>query len=428
MNDAKNRRNGDAIAAELLSALSDDGGLQSIIDIGHKMFQNPIVVTDKSWKALGMTPGIDMPDDTDWNELASNGMLSPDSVASGIRENLAERIEGSTGPFVWRSADMKYPRLFSKIMAGGKNIATISVVEFTKPFDDGDLSALKLLCDAVAAELQKDQFLQYTRGLMYEDFFWNLLDGRLTDSKAIAERVKVLNLGIKRNIYVFVFDLEEYDQHQFSLTYMRDILEKMISGGHALIYSDKIVITASFTRARDIFKTELEKLGVFLERYGIRCGISRRCIEPAQLRFHYEQALDALRVGKHMDADRFIYPYGEYAIYHIAELCGQRGGAQKFGHPALAVLLAYDSEYGASFTHSLYAYIRHFKNITKTANALYVHRNTLVYHLRRIEEITEVNLSDYNVMQLFELSFRLLEYDKRIERWKQWDVVPEEEN
>ena len=58
---------------------------------------------------------------------------------------------------------------------------------------------------------------------------------------------------------------------------------------------------------------------------------------------------------------------------------------------------------------------------------MHIHRNTLVYHLRRIEEITDVSLSDYHVMQLFELSFRLLEYDGRIKRTEKWDDVPERE-
>jgi DNA-binding PucR family transcriptional regulator len=134
-----------------------------------------------------------------------------------------------------------------------------------------------------------------------------------------------------------------------------------------------------------------------------------------------------MRIGAHLDAERYIYPYGEYAVYHIAQVCIDNGGVKRFCHPALEVLLRHDAQYGTSFTDSLYTYIRQFKNITNTANALHLHRNTLVYHLKRIEEIMDVRLSDYNVMQLLELSFRILEYDGKIERKQQWDDVPERE-
>ena len=415
-------------ATELLSALGNEtGGLHRIISIGYSMLGNPILVTDKSWKAIAMTDEVAIPDDRDWNEFLENGMLPTKTVAAGIKENLAARIEQSDAPFLWQGGDMKYRRLFRKVIVNNKSIATLTVVEFHKPIGEADYPLVDILCDAVAAEMQKDQFRQYTRGLLYEDFLWNLLDGRLTDPKAVDERVRILNLGIKKNIYVFVFDLGEYDSKQFSLTYMRDVLEKMISGGQALIYDNKIVITASYSRARDIFRTELENLSGFLKEYNIRCGISRRCVQPSELRFYYEQALDAMSIGTNMDDDRYIYPYGEYAIYHIAQACIDNGGTKRFCHPALEVLIRHDSEYGTNFKESLYTYIRQFKNITNTANTLHLHRNTLVYHLKRIEEIMEINLSDYNVMQLIELSFRLLEYDKRIERKEKWDDVPQRE-
>ena len=413
---------------ELLSALGNEtGGLQQIICIGYKMIGNPIIITDKSWKAVAMTEDVEIPDDRDWNEFLKNGMLPTDIVAAGIKENLADRIERSDVPFLWKSDDMKYSRLFKKITINQRSVATLTLLEYGRPFSEADYPLVEILSDAVAAEMQKDQFRQYTRGLLYEDFLWNLLDGRLTDPKAVSERIKILNLNIKKNIYVFVFDLSEYDSKQFSLTYMRDVLEKMISGGQALIYDNKIVITTSFSRAQDIFQTELTNLSRFLKEYNIRCGISRRCQKPSELRFYYKQALDAMHIGSHLDPDRFIYPYGEYAVYHIAQICNDSGGIKKFCHPALGVLFQHDSEYGTNFTDSLYTYIRQFKNITNTANALHLHRNTLVYHLKRIEEIMEIDLSDYNVMQLVELSFRLLEYDGILERKLKWSDVLERE-
>ncbi len=415
-------------ATQLLSALGNEtGGLHRIISIGYRMLGNPILITDKSWKVIDMTDEVSIPDDRDWNAFLVNGMLPTDAVAAGIKENLADRIEQSDMPFIWKGDDMKYPRMFYKVMINNRSVATLTIIEFNKPFAENDCLLMKILGDAVAAEMQKNQFQQYTRGLLYEDFLWNLLDGRLTDPKAVEERVRTLNLGIKKNIYVFVFDLSEYDSKQFSLTYMRDVLEKMISGGQALIYDNKIVITSSYTRAQDIFKKELEDLSQFLKEYNIRCGISRRCVQPSELRFYYEQALDAMRIGTYLDFDRYIYPYGAYAVYHIAQVCNENGGIKKFCHPALELLIRYDSEYGTSFTDSLYMYIQQFKNITNTANALHMHRNTLIYHLKRVEEIMEVKLSDSNVVQMLNLSFRLLEYNKQIKRKGKWDDVPERE-
>ena len=194
-------------AAELLSALgSETGGLRRILDIGYEMLGNPILVTDKSWKVIAMTQAVNIPDDRDWTEFLESGTLPTDAVAIGIKINLADRIEQSSGPFIWKSDDMTYPRLFSKVKVHDKSVATLSVIGFQRPVTEDDYPMMEILSNAVAAEMQKDQFRQYTRGLLYEDFLWNLLDGRLTDPEMVTERVKRLNIGIKENIYVFVFD------------------------------------------------------------------------------------------------------------------------------------------------------------------------------------------------------------------------------
>jgi hypothetical protein len=346
----------------LYSLANTTKGLQGLIDIGYSMLENPIMITDKSWRAIAAT-NAEIPDDAGWNELLKNGFLSPELVSAGIRENLADRIEQSEAPFRWQNSQMKYARLFNKLTVNGKSAATICVIEYNRPFTDQDIQMLKILSDFVTAEMQKSQFQQFSRGMQFEQFIENLLEGRLQDPKAIEERVKLLNIGIKKNIYVFVFDVSDFDSKQLSVSYMRDVLEKMISGGRAIIYDNKIVIAASFTKAQDLFKTELKNLGAFLKRHNIRCGISRRCTQLSELRFYYEQALHALRIGTYMDRDRYIYPYGEYALYHIAEACGQAGGSRFFCHPALETLIAYDKEYKTSFTNSLYEYLIHFKNI-----------------------------------------------------------------
>jgi len=414
-----------ALARELLAALASDGGLQKIVDIGFKALRNPMIITDRSWKAIAMTAEVEVPGDSDWKELRENGLLSSDSVASGIKDNLAERIEQSTSPFRWQTGRMAYPRIFKRLTVGDKTAATISVIEYLKPFTEDEKPLLNLLGDAVAAELQKSQFQQYSRGMLYEEFIWNLLEGRLTDPNLIQERIRLLNLGLKKNIYVFVFDIREYDVSQYSVSYMRDLLEKMISGGRAIIYNNYIVITASFTRARDIFRTELKNLSEFLKKYNIRCGISRCCTHPADLRFYYEQAVDAMRVGTHMDSERYIYPYGEYAVYHTAEAIIGAAGVKKYCHPALEALMEHDRVYHTNYIQSLSAYLRVFKNVTSAAGALHIHRNTMVYHLKRMREIMDVDLDNYDSVQQLELSLRLLEYEKKIERRVKWDEIPE---
>ena len=416
-------------AAQLLSVMADSGdAMDDLMRAGSAALGNPILITDRSWNLIAMSDGVVIRDDLDWNELMENGYLSPETVKSGIRENLADKIESCEAPFIYKGSGMKYPRMLLGLGPTGKRIATVSVVEYLKPFEKHDEDLLRLLSYAVASELRKHNVAQFARGRLHEDFIESLLDGRLRDPDIIKERTKLFNIGIHSNFYIFVFDVADYDPDKFSITYMRDTLERMISGGRALIYDNKIVIAASFKRARDVFKEELIALGAFLRKHSIRCGISRRCADMNDMRFHYEQAISAMRVGTRLDPERYIYPYGEYAVYHVAEALCADSGLKLYCHPALARLIDYDKEYGVEFTKSLYTYLASSRNLSKAADAINMHRNTLLYHIRRAGEIMEIDLSDYKTSQLIGLSFRLLEYEKVISMTPERGNIIEQEN
>lgn len=405
----------DNYAGRLLSAVAGSvTGYGQLMAIGFEMLGNPIALTDKTWKALALTSDIDIPEDAQWQELKRDGCLSVQTVTDGLRDNLAEKLERSNAPFVRSGGGSLCRRMLLKVPINGKLAATLTVVEFCRAFTKDDEQKLLLLGDAASALIQRDSAKQFARGLLYENFIESLLNGEPPDPDILEERIRALNIGLKRNTYVFVFDVTGYGPQHFSITYMRDILEKMISGGQALIYDEQIVIAAGLTHIRDIFKSELAQLGTFLKEHNMSCGISRRCTDLSKLRFHYEQALDALRIGLRTDPGRRVYPYGEYVPYHIAEICVHSGKSQKLCHPALLKLIAFDTEYKTTFTQSLYAYLSNFRNVSKAAASLNLHRNTFVYHIRRIKEIMEIDLDDYITAQLLDFSFTLLKYNKTL--------------
>ena len=56
---------------------------------------------------------------------------------------------------------------------------------------------------------------------------------------------------------------------------------------------------------------------------------------------------------------------------------------------------------------TLRVYMQQSMNQIHTANALFIHRNTLKYRLARIEELTDIDLSDADEKLYLSLSLRL---------------------
>ena len=59
---------------------------------------------------------------------------------------------------------------------------------------------------------------------------------------------------------------------------------------------------------------------------------------------------------------------------------------------ALGALADYDQQQGAQLQHTLQVFLEQNRSWQKTAERLNVHRQTLVYRIRRIEEITGLSL------------------------------------
>lgn len=77
-------------------------------------------------------------------------------------------------------------------------------------------------------------------------------------------------------------------------------------------------------------------------------------------------------------------------------------------HPALYELMAYDEKNHAELTDTLEAYLLCRHNYVKTAERLCIHRNTLLYRLKRIGELTGLDLEKEDAELHLLLSFRIL--------------------
>ena len=399
------------VSVSLLESLSNAEGLQGLADVGFKIFNNPIIISNHSWTALAMTGNIDIPDDEGWNEFLSKGTLSIKTVSQNIQDSLAERIENSEEPFIWESAEMNNRRLLGKVAVRKRPVGTVSVIEYYREFNENDITIMSLFASAVSAEMQKSGYLHFTRSLLYEDFIIDILADRIRGSVIIQEKIRLIKLALKENIRVFVIDIAEFDDKNLSISYIRDYFERLLSGSMAVVYSDRIITIKSYSSEGSQFESDISNLNAFLRKYDIRCGISRSFPSLELLRDHYKQALSALRVGMHVAHDSYVYEYDDYVVYHIADLCANQTDIKSLSHTSLRHLLEYDRTHKTFFAQSLYGYLKANRNITDAAEELHLHRNTLIYHLKRAEEIMTVDLDDSHILQHIELSFRFLEYE-----------------
>ena len=143
-------------------------------------------------------------------------------------------------------------------------------------------------------------------------------------------------------------------------------------------------------------------LAEVLARCGSVAGQSREFTRLPDLREHCLQAQIAAgfapaRPGSVLGFDGAALPYLSSVL---REHC-----AADPRHPALAALRAYDAAHGAALAETLEVLLRHRCSYADTAAALFIHRSTLLYRLRRIQELTGVDLEDPDTRLHLQISF-----------------------
>lgn len=127
----------------------------------------------------------------------------------------------------------------------------------------------------------------------------------------------------------------------------------------------------------------------------------------------YKEAKMAMEVGKIFYAERTVAAYHTLGIgrliYQLPESLCKLFIEEIFGESMPAEL---DEE----TLNTLNKFFENNLNVSETARQLYVHRNTLVYRIERIQESTGLNLRSFDDALTFKIAMMVADYLKYLER------------
>lgn len=107
----------------------------------------------------------------------------------------------------------------------------------------------------------------------------------------------------------------------------------------------------------------------------------------------FKQSVDVIPMGKKLKPSTVIYMYRDMLVYNLMR---NMDYDQLYGiySSTVKTLDEYDKENNTEFLTTLETYISHFKNISKSADALFLHRNTMLYRIDKIKDILMMDFDD----------------------------------
>ncbi len=156
-------------------------------------------------------------------------------------------------------------------------------------------------------------------------------------------------------------------------------------------------------------------LATLLKRYQApaHIGISACSTAPEKIADAFQQTIHCIQLGNRLAPDEDVCSFDEYQIYYLLSSTMSTDEIRSLYQDTIEPLHRFDLENQCNYVNALETYIKNRFNVTKTAAAIHVHRNTLLYQLDKIRELLSLDMDDYENMLKLQMglhAMRLLEH------------------
>lgn len=372
------------------------GGIKPIVEAAYEYFERPITVVDVTYKLICQLP----------DELVSDVVFDGIIRSKEIPQNIVLLLEeGKYRPYLDKNpqptyvdwGNLEYPRIMGAIKTGQAITGYYAILYKDHGFQDEDLAAAGIFSQALGTEMRKGNNYQLKRDELSGFLMRELLDGSFKNSESISVWSKY-GPSITKGGYLILYARKPEESTGTGLEYLsRTVMEKYPDCFSMVKDEGLYVFFYNLTKSKK--EAELNKKAIidvteYLASFNIKCGLSRVFYDIAKLAEYKFMAEDALRVGRQIADQKNIFDFNDYIFYCLIGKIKQIPLSTIYVHPALENLLIYDQKYKTNFTDTLKCFIQSFKDLTATAEKLGIHRNSLKYRLKKITEISNVNLSD----------------------------------
>ena len=240
-------------------------------------------------------------------------------------------------------------------------------------------------------------------------FLVDLLNEIYPNRSIVDRRLASIDYQLKDNFYIIVLRYIREADHDINSLLLS--MRRIIMGNIFAVYQKQIVILVNINH-------ELEPEGYFMDslkemanQSQLIIGVSQKFHDILEIRRYYDQAIKALSYGETMlnaNQKHPFYYFQDYILIEMLDICRKNENLIDFCNPKVLKLLKFDKQYGTDHMTTLYTFMEQSMNIRKTAQAMFIHKKTLIYRIEKIKEILNYDFENSWENFTIYLSFRIV--------------------
>ncbi len=175
----------------------------------------------------------------------------------------------------------------------------------------------------------------------------------------------------------------------------------------SLLYEHENLLTCIVSLSKDPTGTRLKTWLFELARqmhneYGVQLaiGIGNTCQSISDYRRGFAEANEAIQMGQNLQKEEetgtqpLVTHFNDLGVYRYLYKIARMDDLRDVYQDQIALIDSYDSRKNTDLLDTLEVYLECAGNLTKTSERLFVHRNTLIQRLDRLQSLCEVDLQE----------------------------------
>jgi hypothetical protein len=377
----------------LSRAFFEGEDLTALVQIAATLLNNPVMIIDTTFQCLAHFPEqpIGIPS---WDDIITRGYMEKDLVQhmGEYLSKLSKKQRNGSYFFERREPD---GRLFKKIVASinyeGQNLGGIAIAEYHQPLSESDLIFSNHVCNIIGTYLQKEQFFKKDFNQSTSQLLWEILANQCLDAEIVSGRLEALGLAKDENPYYLVY-IEFSPIIRENADYYIHKLKTLFPQLFVVYFQKALVIVGDF--APEDYAHFIEKLKPFLAAYHLSACASNPFPALTQLREQFLLNQQAWITGKMLLPENNFFEFAHLNLYTFLQEAENHFSIDAYLHPGIRQLIQHDSQNQTEYLPTLIAFMENNLNIAQTAAQLFIHRNTLTYRLKKIQQILGQSMND----------------------------------
>jgi len=337
-----------------------------------------------------------------WSDILDH-LIEPENLPKLLRDR---KKAGRSVSIMEQSIPGGIARIITPIVVGGVARGYLSLMGLDNEFDDLDNLVIEQGALVCGIDMARAKAVREAEKRLKSDLLSAVLSDDLTPRDT---HLWVQNMGLDLAQSQAVLRFSWDGDSPPSLRRLETLVNGDVASQGARVIleavgSEVVCVCQSKVAALALAEAVLEHAAEEFPDIPARCGIGAPVDDLSQWRDSFRQAGQALEMARRLRQRIPLY-FPDLSVYRLLLQLEYHPELQKFKQEILGSLLIHDGS--GEFLRTLEAYFDNNGNLSQAAEARFIHRNTLIYRMDRIAEISGLDLDHTETRLAIQLALRI---------------------